>query len=107
MRLLMLTMLLGTLSPAFAAEPSCCGPVTEPGKRLLGVLEGMNVETLWLSHQHINWETGEPDKGEDYTGPGRSTHCSAFAAAVGKRLGIYMLRPPEHGQILLASAQAE
>src|SRR5438445_12263218 len=69
-------------------------------------LRRMNVESLWLAHEHVNWETGEPDKGEDYTGPGRSTHCSAFAAAVGKRLGVYMLRPPEHGQILLANAQA-
>lgn len=90
----------------WAAEPSCCGPVTAEGSRLLAVLEGMNVESLWLAHEHINWETGEPDKGEDYTGPGRSTHCSAFAAAAGKRLGVYMLRPPEHGQILLANAQA-
>jgi hypothetical protein len=55
----------------------------------------------------VNWETGEPDKGADYTGPAQSTHCSAFAAAVGKRLGVYMLRPPEHGQVLLANAQAE
>jgi hypothetical protein len=67
----------------------------------------MNVESLWLAHEHINWETGEPDKDADYAGPGRSTHCSAFAAAVGKMLGVYMLRPPEHGQILLANAQAE
>jgi hypothetical protein len=67
----------------------------------------MNVESLWLAQEHIDWETGRPDKGEEYTGPGRSTHCSAFAASVGKRLGVYMLRPPEHGQVLLASAQAE
>lgn len=33
------------------------------------------------------------------------THCSAFAAAIGERLGIYMLRPPDHPQTLLASAQ--
>ncbi len=98
---------LGLSRPAQSIEPSCCGPITDQGRRLLSVLDGMNVESLWLAHEHINWETGEPDKGEDYTGPGRSTHCSAFAAAVGKRLGVYMLRPPEHGQILLANAQAE
>jgi len=90
-----------------AAEKSCCGPITAEGQRLLDVLDGTNVETLWLAHQHVNWETGEPDKGTDYTGPAQSTHCSAFAAAVGKRLGVYMLRPPEHGQVLLANAQAE
>ena len=103
----MLSIGLGASRPALPAEPSCCGPITEQGRRLLSVLDGMNVESLWLAHEHINWETGEPDKGEDYAGPGRSTHCSAFAAAVGKRLGVYMLRPPEHGQILLANAQAE
>lgn len=103
---LFLILLLWTKPLGWAAEPSCCGPVTAEGSRLLSVLESMNVESLWLAHEHINWETGEPDKGEDYTGPGRSTHCSAFAAAAGKRLGVYMLRPPEHGQILLANAQA-
>jgi hypothetical protein len=105
--LLTVALSLGAGHAGFSAEPSCCGPITEPGRRLLSVLDGMNVESLWLAHEHVNWETGEPDKGEDYEGPGRSTHCSAFAAAVGKRLGIYMLRPPEHGQILLANAQAQ
>jgi hypothetical protein len=95
------------MRPASSAEPSCCGPITDQGRRLLSILDGMNVESLWLAHEHVNWQTGEPDKPEDYSGPGRSTHCSAFAAAVGYQLGIYMLRPPEHGQILLANAQAK
>jgi len=90
-----------------AAEPSCCGSISPAGRRLEAVLDSMNVESLWLAHEHVNWETGEPDKDADYAGPGRSTHCSAFAAAVGKKLGVYLLRPPEHGQILLANAQAE
>jgi hypothetical protein len=89
-----------------AGEPSCCGPVSAEGRKLVAILEATNVESLWLAHEHVNWETGEPDKDADYEGPGRATHCSAFAAAVGKRLGVYMLRPPEHGQILLANAQA-
>jgi hypothetical protein len=55
----------------------------------------------------VNWETGKPDKDADYEGPGRHTHCSAFAAAAAKRLGVYLLRPPEHGQALLANAQAD
>ena len=93
--------------PGSAAEPSCCGPISPEGRRLEAVLDSMNVESLWLAHEHITWETGEPDKDADYAGPGRSTHCSAFAAAVGKKLGVYMLRPPEHGQILLANAQSE
>jgi hypothetical protein len=87
-------------------DQPCCGPITPAGNRLLAVLDGMNVESLWLAHEHVNWQTGEPDKDADYEGSGTSTHCSAFAAAVGKKLGVYMLRPPEHGQVLLASAQA-
>jgi len=103
----MLLVSIGAIRPTVSAEPSCCGPITAKGQQLLSVLNGMNVESLWLAHEHVNWETGEPDKASDYTGPARSTHCSAFAAAVGKRLGVYMLRPPEHGQGLLANAQAE
>lgn len=95
----------GILSARPAAE-SCCGPISPAGQRLLEILDSTNVETLWLAHEHVNWETGEPDRDADYEGPGKATHCSAFAAAVGKRVGIYMLRPPEHGQILLANAQA-
>ena len=89
-----------------AAPQSCCGPISAEGRRLLAVLDGTSVESRWLAHEHVNWETGEPDKDADYEGPGRATHCSAFAAAVGKGLDVYMLRPPEHGQILLANAQA-
>src|SRR5580658_7045807 len=92
--------------PAFA-EQSCCGPITAAGQRLAAVLDGMHVESLWLAHQHVDWKTGQPDRSADYSGPSKSTHCSAFAAAVGLRLGVYMLRPPEHGQLLLASAQTE
>ena len=90
-----------------AGPDSCCGPVSPAGHRLLEILDNTNVEALWLAHEHVNWETGEPDKGADYEGPGTATHCSAFAAAVAKRAGVYMLRPPEHGQILLANAQYE
>jgi len=90
-----------------SAEAPCCGPITPEGRKLVAVLDGMNVESLWLAHEHVNWETGEPDRAADYEGPGTSTHCSAFAAAVGKKLGVYLLRPPEHGQVLLANAQAK
>jgi hypothetical protein len=93
-------------SAAKAAEP-CCGPITSVGRHLAQVLDGMHVESLWLAHEHVDWQTGRPDESADYDGPGRSTHCSAFAAAVGLRLGVCMLRPPEHGQVLLASAQTQ
>jgi hypothetical protein len=85
----------------------CCGPISSAGSRLASTLDGMNVESLWLSHEHVNWETGEPDRGANDEGPGNHTHCSAFAAAAAKKLGVYLLRPPEHGQLLLANAQAE
>ena len=85
---------------------SCCGEITAAGRHLAGVLDGMNVESLWLAHEHVNWETGEPDRGGAYEGPSKHTHCSAFAAAAAKQLDVYLLRPPEHGQQLLANAQA-
>jgi hypothetical protein len=87
-------------------EP-CCDPITPAGDRLAATLDSMNVESLWLAHEHVNWETGEPDRGGKDEGQGNHTHCSAFAAAAAKRLDVYLLRPPEHGQVLLANAQAE
>jgi hypothetical protein len=99
-----------SLQAPLAAAPNhepCCGPITPAGDRLASMLDDMNVESLWIAGQHINWETGEPDRGGDYEGPGNHTHCSAFSAAVAKRLGIYLLGPPEHGQSLLANAQSK
>ena len=65
------------------------------------MLDHADVEHLWLPHQHVNWETGQPEA----SAPVYSSHCSAFAAAISKRLNVYMLRPPEHSPVLLASAQ--
>ena len=102
--------LLGSVARPMAAQEKphtpCCGTITPAGERLAATLDGMNVESLWLANEHVNWETGEPDRGADYEGPGNHTHCSAFAAAAAKKLGVYLLRPPEHGQLLLANAQA-
>ena len=83
------------------ANASCCGPITPAGKKLLEVLDAANVENRWLPHQYVNWETGEPQENTLVF----SSHCSAFTAAIGKRLNVYMLRPPEHSPVLLASAQ--
>ena len=90
-----------------AGSVPCCGSITPAGERLSAMLDEMQVERLWIAHEHVNWETGVPDKGSDYVGPGNHTHCSAFAAAAAKRLGVYLLRPPDHGQVLLANAQAD
>lgn len=74
------------------------------GRRLAAFLDSLNVEALWPAGTHVNWETGEPD-GKVERFEGKHTHCSAFVASAAKQLGVYILRPPEHGQVLLANAQ--
>jgi hypothetical protein len=96
-------LLLWALPAAAAAEP-CCGPITADGLRLAAVLDKSGVETLWLAGWHVDWRSGEKDRAEP-GGPEAKTHCSAFAAAIAARLGVYLLRPPEHPQNLLANAQ--
>jgi hypothetical protein len=96
-----------TAPVAVAAGKPCCGPITPEGARLAATIDSMHVEEFWQPHVHIEWETGRQDRPDGYTGPDAATHCSAFAAAVGLRLNVYMLRPPEHKLTLLASAQTE
>lgn len=83
----------------------CCGPITPAARNILKVLDESDVENLWSKHRHVNWETGVPDEPADYKGREADTHCSALAAAMGERVGVYMLRPPGHAQELLANAQ--
>ena len=52
----------------------------------------------------VVWQTGQQD-GPDGVGPQDHTHCSALVAAIGLGLDIYLLRPPDHSQELLANAQ--
>jgi hypothetical protein len=106
----LLALSLGILAPSHLHanhRQPCCGEINAAGQRLAQMLDAMDVESLWIAHQHVNWETGQPDRGGEYEGLNKHTHCSAFAAAAAKRLGVYLLRPPEHGQQLLANAQAE
>jgi hypothetical protein len=93
--------LLLTIAPA-QAQP-CCGALTPNGEKLLAQLNASGVDHLWLPYQHVHWETGELES-NPYGRPA-STHCSAFVAAFSKRLGVYILRPPEHSPTLLANAQ--
>ena len=81
-------------------------PVSLQAKQIIATLDNMGVESKWIAGAHINWETGLPDN-EPETYPGRHTHCSAFVASAAKKLGVYILRPPEHRQALLANAQNE
>ncbi|KAA0127356.1 hypothetical protein FY557_13355 [Chryseobacterium sp. SN22] len=77
--------------------------ITSCGEQLKSLYLGMDVLHKWQSGRHINWQTGEPD--DPGAVSGRKTHCSAFVAAAYERRGIYILRPPEHKQELLANAQ--
>jgi len=96
-----------TLSVApIAAISTRAGDIAEAGQRLAQKLDGFEVEKHWPAGVHINWETGDPTGKPEKT-PGKHTHCSAFVASAAKQLGVYILRPPEHGQMLLANAQNE
>jgi hypothetical protein len=77
--------------------------IDEKGNNLKSFYLSLNVENLWIANHHINWETGEPDEPDAKYSV--RTHCSAFVAAACKRLNIYILRPPQHVQGLLANAQ--
>ena len=78
-------------------------PVSARAEEAAAIIDAMDVEHRWPAGERVNWETGIPDgEGE---GPSRATHCSAFVAAAAEKLGIYILRPPEHSPILLADAQ--
>jgi DNA-binding transcriptional LysR family regulator len=90
-------------APAIAAAAPCCGLITPQGARLAALLDGTGVDHLWLAGDKVDWETGESRGAWNDGKP--HTHCSAFVASVAKRLGVYVLRPPDHGAVLLANAQ--
>jgi hypothetical protein len=92
------------ISLAPMASAVAAAPISGDAGHLVAVLDSTNVEQLWPAGEHVNWETGVPD-GKPERSEGKHTHCSAFVGSVAKRLGVYILRPPEHGQILLANAQ--
>jgi len=96
--------LFAALAGAAAQTQDMC--VTPKGQWLAQELDRLDVETKWIAGAHVNWRTGVPD-GPPETSPGRHTHCSAFVAAAAETLGVYILRPPQHRQVLLANAQSE
>lgn len=98
-------LLLFVISFSAWASP-CCGPVTEQASKLDQFYDQSNVESLWKNGIHVDWQTGASDKPADYQGPDRYSHCSAFVASIGMQLGVYVLRPPEHPETFLASAQS-
>ena len=88
----------------FALSTRAAEPVSPEGQAVTAVLESMGVERLWLAGAIVDWRTGEPT-GRPITDKGKHTHCSQFAAAACERLGVYILRPPEHSAVQLANAQ--
>jgi hypothetical protein len=88
--------------PCLAVAVLLGGEPTPQGLRVAQRLDAMDVEHHWLAGEHVDWRTGLPD-----TGRSGKTHCSAFVAAACERLGVYILRPPEHRMVHLATAQAE
>jgi hypothetical protein len=93
----------GLLALCVAATGTASGDKAD-GHKLGQFLDGLQVESRWPAGVHVAWESGLPDgKVEHFEG--KHTHCSAFVASAAKQLGVYILRPPEHGQTLLANAQ--
>ncbi len=86
------------------ADAAVAGGITPAAQRVFVSIDAMNVEQRWPAGEHVLWQNGMPD-GKPEHGNGKHTHCSAFVAAAAKNLGVYILRPPEHGQVLLANAQ--
>lgn len=79
--------------------------ITNCGKQLKSFYLRMDVLHKWQAGRHINWQTGEPDDPDATSGI--KTHCSAFVAVACEQQGIYILRPPQHRQELLANAQVK
>jgi hypothetical protein len=96
------------LAACLAAGSAFADPLTvsPKGRWLASQLDAMGVEGKWIAGAHVDWRSGLPD-GRPETSPGRHTHCSAFVASAAERLGAYILRPPQHSQVLLANAQYE
>ena len=80
--------------------------IRSPGRQLVRFLDSLQVEERWIAGAHVDWRTGEPD-GRPVSDSGAHSHCSALVAAACERLGVYILRPPEHPQTLLANAQCD
>ncbi len=89
--------------PATALAAPCCGVVGAQGTGLASFLDRSGVERLWLPGFKVEWNTGAAI--HPFATIKGHTHCSAFVASIAMRLGVYLLRPPEHSPTLLANAQ--
>jgi hypothetical protein len=100
MKYMVIPVLLLVSHAILAQDPA---PIDDAGHKLQQFYLNLHVEQLWISGHHINWQTGQPDDPESTEGI--KTHCSAFVASACMQLNVYILRPPDHGQVLLADAQ--
>ncbi len=75
--------------------------ITPNGQKLVKLLDSSHLDRLWQKGYTVNWLTGVSISKTSSS----LTHCSAYGAAIAYRLGVYLLRPPQHGQTLLANAQ--
>jgi hypothetical protein len=89
------------LAALFVSRPLLASEIAPAGEALARLLDGMDVERHWLAGRKVHWRTGTLDP----NGHQGATHCSAFVAAACDRMGVYILRPPDHSQTLLANAQ--
>lgn len=103
-RILVAGLCLSCYSSAQAVAQPCCGPITPDGQRLAALLDHSGLNHLWQPHIHVNWQTGAADPAHPGWSP-HATYCSSYAASMAERVGIYVLRPPAHGQKDLANAQ--
>lgn len=85
--------------------------INERGINLSKTLDSMQVDKKWLpSVENIDWQTGDVKNSLTNSSPAGKdrkahTHCSSFVASACERLGIYILRPPEHSPFMLSNAQ--
>ena len=89
-----------------AGDVFAAAPASDLSIKVFAIIDALDVEHKWPAGTRIDWETGLPN-GKPVTGTGKNTHCSAFVAVAARALGIYILRPPEHGTKLLANAQVD
>ena len=83
------------LAVLFALSPGTgsATAISADGQKLVALLDSMHVEQFWIAGAHVDWRTGIPT-GRPELLEGKHTHCSAFAASVAMRLGVYILRSP-------------
>lgn len=99
---------IGLLTLCRQASAADTPQISAKAHDLLRVLDSYDLDHLWQAGVRVHWDTGEPtDHQVAVTPQHKHTHCSAFVASVAKRLGIYILRPPEHSATLLANAQLD